>query len=86
MKERIKQVSKDFLNNYVENWAEKKELPSKCSLIYCKDGNKYVGVDNTTNDCWVEEFDNEKDVRRWLLGIEKEDIVSENNKVERDAR
>ena len=76
MEDRIKRVSKEFLNNYVDNWVEKKDLPSGATLIYCKDGEKYIGVDNTTNDCWVEEFNNETDVRKWLAGIEKEDIIS----------
>lgn len=86
MTDKRRVVSKEFLNNYVDNWVEKKELPSNVSLIYCEDGNKYIGVDNTTNDCWVEEFESEKDVLNWLSGIEKETIFPKSKNDGRDVR
>ena len=86
MKDRIKRVTREFLDNYVENWIEKKVLTSNGTLIYCKNGKKYLGVDNTTNDCWIEEFNNEKEVRKWLSGIEKEEIILKNKNEGRDDR
>lgn len=32
-----------------------------------KDGKTYVAFDNTTGDCWIEEFSNEKSAERWLM-------------------
>lgn len=29
-------------------------------------GNKYIGVDNSTGDCWVEEFDTLDECIDWL--------------------
>lgn len=70
-------VPEKLLGKYVECWTDKKELPTKEELLYSKEGNKFVAVDNTSGDCWVEEFDNEKDAQNWLLGIEKEEIIEQ---------
>ena len=40
-----------------------------------KKGNKYIAVDNSTFDCWVEEFNSECDAQLW---IENDLIVDEN--------
>lgn len=63
---RITKVSHELLTKYVDNWVDKKELPIKEELIYCEDKNKYIAVDNTSSDCFVEEFDNEKDTLKYL--------------------
>ena len=31
------------------------------SVGYWKDGDKWIAYDNTTEDCWIEEFDTRKD-------------------------
>ncbi len=36
------------------------------SLFYYRKNNKYIAVDNTTSDCWVEEFCNSEDAIKWL--------------------
>lgn len=33
----------------------------------CKEGNVYVGIDNSRGCCWVEEFNTKKQCKRWLL-------------------
>lgn len=35
-------------------------------LYWLKDGDKYVGIDNSTHDAWTEEFDTKQDCIRWL--------------------
>ena len=67
-------VSQEILSKYLNNWGDKKELPIDESLIFTKEGNTYIGVDNSTGDCWTEDFDNEKDVIKWLIGVDKEVI------------
>jgi len=76
---KIKYVPKKMLSEYINCWVEKKELPIKDTLLYAKDGNKYIGVDNTTNDCWEEEFENERDTINWLIGLEKDEKQNEDN-------
>lgn len=83
---KVNRVSSEFLNEYIDCWTNRKTLPSNDNLLYCKNGNKYVGVDNTTNDCWVEEFDSKRDVLKWLHGVEKENFGLGLKKDRGDAR
>lgn len=86
METKIKCVTKKLINEYINCWSENKELPLRENLLYAKDDNKYIGVDNKTGNCWVEEFDKENDVIQWLSGIEKEDIFLKKGKCERNVR
>lgn len=36
--------------------------------FYTKDGDNYIGIDNTTGDAWVEEFDDKGECLMWLKG------------------
>ena len=60
-------VTKNKLDEYINCWVEGKELPIQTKLLYCKDGDVFVGVDNTDGNCWVEEFNNREDLLDWLL-------------------
>ena len=40
-------------------------------LFYCKEGNIWVAVDNSTGDAWTEEFYYESLARDWLVGAIK---------------
>lgn len=40
-------------------------------LFYCKEGDIWVAVDNSTGDAWTEEFLSESSARAWLLGAVK---------------
>lgn len=64
-------VDKELLSNYVNNWCEHKELPIKKDLLYCKEDDKFVAVDNSSGNCWTEEFKTEEEVHNWLLGMEE---------------
>ncbi len=86
MFDRVKKVSSEFLDNYISCWAKRKSLPSNDTLLYCKEGNKYIGVDNTTNDCWVEECVSKKEVQKWLNQVRRENFSFKYRKDRGDAR
>lgn len=71
-------VDEEIINQYINNWNNKDENMKKDKL-YCKGKEKYIAIDNTTDNCWVEEFNSEHDVFNWLLGkdLEKEDCENE---------
>lgn len=41
-------------------------------LYYLIDDGKYVGIDNSTNDAWTEEFNTLEECKNWLEGAELE--------------
>ncbi len=43
---------------------------------YYKSKDKYIAMDNRTNDCWVEEFKTKKQAKAWL----NDEIDSQGNK------
>ena len=68
----------DIVDTYIDNWFDHKPLPTKETKIYCKMvSSGYLAVDNSTGECYVEEFDTEKQVHEWLLGNEKSEILTE---------
>ncbi len=42
-------------------------------LFFCREGDTYVGIDNSTGDAWVEGFTSLRACVRWLLGEDDED-------------
>ena len=72
-------VDKNVVKEYIENWTNKKEQSFKVEKLYCQENNIYVAVDNSTDNCCVEEFKSEKDAQNWLLGkdLEKGDYENE---------
>lgn len=78
---KISMFPKEIVDKYIDNWIDHKELPTKDYRIYCKMvAGGYLAVDNSHGECYVEEFDTEKDAQEWLLGKEKvkeEDIKNE---------
>lgn len=66
-------VSKEIVDEYIDNWMDNKKLPIKENKIYCEMiSSGYLAIDNSTNECFVEEFDTEKQVHDWLLGKDLE--------------
>lgn len=60
--------SKDFNREYPE-WhiptnGKYTSFPADKYIII--DGDKFVGIDNSTNDAWVEEFNTLLDAMRWI--------------------
>lgn len=71
--DRFSCVDKSIVNEYVNNWTNKKDQSLKVDKLYCRDNDIFIAVDNSTGNCWVEEFDSEKDAQNWLLGIDLEE-------------
>lgn len=54
---------------------EAKEIIDKrvpLGKFYLIDGDKYVGIDNSSGDAWTEEFDSYEEMRDWQQGLEDE--------------
>lgn len=66
-KRKIHKVKLNVLNYYIDYWT-RNILDDDRELLYSYDdeSGKYIGIDNTSNDCWVEEFESEKDCLEWL--------------------
>lgn len=48
----------------IESWVKGDKIP--LNKWICKDGEKYIGIDNESGDCWVEEFDTPLECIKWL--------------------
>ena len=59
----IKQITRREANQIIE-----KREPR--GLFYLPETGFCVGIDNSTGDAWVEDFDNKKDCLNWLNGKE----------------
>lgn len=59
--DKIKQIDKEFYKKILDDY-------SILGLYYFKEGNVFIGVDNSTGDCWVEEFDSLEKCINWLNG------------------
>lgn len=76
--DKFSKVPKEILDEYISNYTIHKELPIKEDKIYCEnDDTSFIAVDNSSGECYVEEFQNEKQVHEWLLGKEREEIDKE---------
>lgn len=47
-------------------------------LFYLRDGEKVVGIDNSTGRAWTEEFDTVEQCKRWLKGENLETVKGGN--------
>lgn len=74
-------VNSTVFNVYEDAWLNNKKQPFDYNLLYYqKDDNFFVALDNSTGDCWVEEFDNETQVIDWLtLDYEEYDKKYDNS-------
>lgn len=70
---RICLVDEKVVKEYIDNWSNNKEQSFNGDKLYCKENNKFVAIDNSTGDCWVEEFKTEKEAQDWLLGKDLEE-------------
>lgn len=71
--DRISLVDEKILKEYIDNYSDNKEQSFDGDKLYCKSNNKFVAIDNSTGNCWVEEFESEKETQDWLLGKELEE-------------
>lgn len=58
----------DFIHARIKDHAEKRTILEYRRQFWAKDGEKYVGCDNRTGDCFVEEFSDYQELEKWLNG------------------
>lgn len=63
---RISYVSKDILEEYINNYSKNIELPISNNLLYCEFENKIVAINNKNENCKTETFETVTDAIRWL--------------------
>lgn len=73
---KISKVDAVIVDEYIDNWMDHKQLPTNDRKIYCQMiAGGYLAVDNSRDECFVEEFDTEKEAQDWLFNKEKENEV-----------
>ena len=73
--EMIEKVDRSIIGEYISCWEEGTPLPVDKDMIYAQDGDLFIAVDNTSNECYVEEFKTEEDVIKWFNEFEKDDEI-----------
>lgn len=64
---RIFKVSPRELEEYVENWTEKKGHKYDYDLLYCEnEDGSFTAVDDSDGQCWTEDFETEAQAVFWL--------------------
>ena len=58
-----------IVNSIIENVAKDGSYPLHGGAVgyFQDDGGKWVAWDNSTCDCWIEEFDSEQQAERYAL-------------------
>lgn len=69
----IKKISEKKGSELINSWIEGKEIPQE--LYYFKSKNVFIAIDNSSNNCWVEEFRDIKNCMKYLNGEALEDCL-----------
>ncbi|PWX59063.1 hypothetical protein CYK85_15000, partial [Clostridium perfringens] len=62
----IKYITEEQAKRIIESWCDGKSEPG-IYIAACKENDKYIAIDNSTNECWVEEFRTLKGCKKYLL-------------------
>lgn len=62
----IIKITKSQGNQVISRWFYDNKDSSIQKKYYYLDGNVYVGIDNSSGDCWVEEFKSKNKCLAWL--------------------
>lgn len=73
--EKIKKVDRSLISEYIKCWDEGRELPIDDNMIYAQVNNYFIAIDNTSGECYVEEFETEEDVLNWFNELEDENDI-----------
>ncbi|EHK2305567.1 hypothetical protein LI063_05840 [Clostridium perfringens] len=62
----IKYITEEQAKRIIESWCDGNS-ESGIYIAACKESDKYIAIDNSTNECWVEEFRTLKGCKKYLL-------------------
>lgn len=72
----IKYITEEQAKRIIENWCDGNSEPG-IYVAACKENDKYIAIDNSTNECWVEEFRTLKGCKKYLLEFcEYEEVLN----------
>lgn len=66
----IEEWTPEEMSAFIEIWS-KDRRQAKRTRAFCLDKDVWVAADNSTNDCWVEEFKTKQEAIDWLNGKEE---------------
>ncbi len=70
--ETISKVSQELFDEYLDKWTDHEDLPFSNDKLYCETKKGYAAIDNSSGNCWTENFETEKETFDWLLGLDLE--------------
>lgn len=62
----IKYITEEQAERIIERWCDGKSEQGIYIAAF-KENDKYIAIDNSTNECWVEEFRTLKGCKKYLL-------------------
>lgn len=65
---RFKELDHDKFKAIIDRWTEHECVSGDYGLFLTKHGDSWVAIDNTTNNCWVEDFKTRQEAINWLEG------------------
>ncbi|EDT22794.1 Gp31 protein [Clostridium perfringens B str. ATCC 3626] len=72
----IKHITEEQAKRIIEGWCDGKSEQG-IYIAACKENDKYIAIDNSTNECWVEEFRTLKGCKKYLLEFwEYEEVLN----------
>ena len=63
-----KKLGKKIFNKMLSNFNGTSNHKIPDEKIMFKEGKRFIAVDNSSGDCWTEEFRNYRDAKKYLLG------------------
>jgi len=61
--ERRKKIIIESIESGKDGFYQKHPI---ATMFYDKKNNRYIAMDNTTHDCWIEEFKTKNEALKWL--------------------
>jgi hypothetical protein len=65
-KSNIKYITQDDANIILNLWEEEKAFLCE-GLFIVRSGDTFTAIDNSTGECWTEDFKSNEDAVAWLL-------------------
>lgn len=81
MSEQVTKLSNQEVNDLLKSGEETGKY-APLGLFFAYDAGKYIGIDNSTGNAWVEDFNDLETCFSWLLGTEEADTPAEMYKEE----